>query len=48
MRLLHEVGVQCARAGNDFLVCLQQIVKVAVASLGPPKAICNCATGSDI
>ena len=37
MRLLHDVGVQCARAGNGFLGCLQQIVQVAVALTGADK-----------
>jgi PAS domain S-box-containing protein len=37
MRLLHEVGVECARAGNEFTGCLQQIVKVAIAVTGADK-----------
>lgn len=37
MRLLHEVGSQCARAENDFNECLQKILEVAVAVAGADK-----------
>ena len=37
MRLLHNVGVQCSRAGNGFSGCLQQIVQVAIALTGADK-----------
>ena len=37
MRLLHEVGMQCTRAGNDFAGCLQKVVEVAIAISGADK-----------
>src|SRR4029434_10360673 len=30
MAAIHEVGIQCARAGNDFGECMSQILTVAI------------------
>ncbi|MGH9559973.1 MAG: response regulator, partial [Terracidiphilus sp.] len=37
MRLLHELGLECARAASDFPACLHRIVQTAISIAGAEK-----------